>query len=90
MTGLDACLRAGADVIVNTDADNQYDGASHPRSREAGARRTAPTSSSASARSSDIDDFSPLKKLLQRLGSSVVRAILGHRRARRGERVPRV
>src|SRR5262245_34334300 len=24
MTGLDACLRAGADVIVNTDADNQY------------------------------------------------------------------
>ncbi|HET8707234.1 MAG TPA: glycosyltransferase family 2 protein, partial [Pseudomonadales bacterium] len=24
MTGLDACLRLGADVIVNTDADNQY------------------------------------------------------------------
>src|SRR6185436_20314186 len=24
MAGLDACLRAGADVIVNTDADNQY------------------------------------------------------------------
>ncbi|MGD9700702.1 glycosyltransferase family 2 protein, partial [Acinetobacter sp.] len=24
MSGLDACLRLGADVIVNTDADNQY------------------------------------------------------------------
>ena len=24
MTGLDTCLRLGADVIVNTDADNQY------------------------------------------------------------------
>ncbi|WP_290146321.1 glycosyltransferase, partial [uncultured Dubosiella sp.] len=26
MAGLDACLRNGADIIVNTDADNQYDG----------------------------------------------------------------
>src|SRR3954451_15842332 len=25
--GLDACLKLGADVVVNTDADNQYDGA---------------------------------------------------------------
>ena len=25
MAGLDACLRRGADIIVNTDADNQYD-----------------------------------------------------------------
>src|SRR3954447_7298352 len=25
--GLDACLKLGADVIVNTDADNQYSGA---------------------------------------------------------------
>ena len=30
MTGIDACLRAGADIIVNTDADNQYRGASIP------------------------------------------------------------
>ena len=28
--GLDACLRQGADVIVNTDADNQYDAADIP------------------------------------------------------------
>ena len=26
MAGLDACLRNGADIIVNTDADNQYCG----------------------------------------------------------------
>ena len=27
MAGMDACLRLGADIIVNTDADNQYCGA---------------------------------------------------------------
>ena len=31
MSGLDACLRLGADVIVNTDADNQYCGADIPK-----------------------------------------------------------
>lgn len=30
MTGLDACLRLGADVIVNTDADNQYEASDIP------------------------------------------------------------
>ena len=30
MAGLDACLRLGADVIVNTDADNQYPGERDP------------------------------------------------------------
>src|SRR3954463_10729728 len=29
--GLDACLKLGADVIVNTDADNQYDASAIPR-----------------------------------------------------------
>src|SRR5881409_2434014 len=29
--GLDACLKLGADVIVNTDADNQYDGRDIPK-----------------------------------------------------------
>src|SRR5690348_4786643 len=29
--GLDACLKLGADVIVNTDADNQYSGADVPK-----------------------------------------------------------
>jgi glycosyltransferase involved in cell wall biosynthesis len=31
MAGLDACLRLGADVIVNTDADHQYPGHEIPR-----------------------------------------------------------
>jgi glycosyltransferase involved in cell wall biosynthesis len=76
MTGLDACLRAGADVIVNTDADNQYQGASIPDlvapilSGEAemvvGERPIA-----------TIDDFSRIKKVLQKLGSSVVRRFSG-------------
>ena len=76
MTGLDACLRAGADVIVNTDADNQYQGASIPdlvapildgeADMVVGERPIA-----------DIDDFSRIKKLLQRLGSSVVRRFSG-------------
>ena len=31
MAGLDACLKAGADIIVNTDADNQYCAADIPK-----------------------------------------------------------
>jgi glycosyltransferase involved in cell wall biosynthesis len=70
--GLDACLKLGADVIVNTDADNQYRGADIPRllapilAGEAdmvvGDREVA-----------GIEHFSRVKKLLQRLGSWVVR-----------------
>jgi glycosyltransferase involved in cell wall biosynthesis len=76
MTGLDACLRAGADVIVNTDADNQYQGSSIPD-------LVAPVLSGdaemvVGERPIDtIDDFSRTKKFLQRLGSSVVRRFSG-------------
>ena len=76
LTGIDACLRAGADVIVNTDADNQYQGTSIPdlvapvlagdADMVVGERPIA-----------SIDDFSPTKKLLQRTGSSVVRRFSG-------------
>ena len=31
MAGLDSCLKLGADIIVNTDADNQYNGKDIPR-----------------------------------------------------------
>src|SRR5918992_4222595 len=31
LAGLDACLKLGADVVVNTDADNQYDASDIPR-----------------------------------------------------------
>jgi glycosyltransferase involved in cell wall biosynthesis len=70
--GIDTALKLGADVIVNTDADNQYCGADVAKlvkpivegradmvvgDREVGG----------------IEHFSPLKKMLQRLGSWVVR-----------------
>ncbi|HUE47029.1 MAG TPA: glycosyltransferase family 2 protein, partial [Aestuariivirgaceae bacterium] len=76
MAGLEASLEAGADVIVNTDADNQYRASCIPALVEpilagraqmvVGARPIA-----------DIPTFSPLKKLLQRLGSWTVRVASG-------------
>jgi len=75
-TGLDACLRAGADIIVNTDADNQYDGGSV-------AAIVAPVAAGdadmvvGERPIADIDDFSRTKKTFQRLGSSVVRRFSG-------------
>jgi glycosyltransferase involved in cell wall biosynthesis len=74
--GLDACLKLGADVIVNTDADNQYEGADVPKLVEPilagqadmviGDRRT-----------DRIEHFSPAKKRLQRWGRAVVRRASG-------------
>jgi glycosyltransferase involved in cell wall biosynthesis len=70
--GLDAALKLGADVIVNTDADNQYYGPDIHKLVEpilagnadmvVGDRQVM-----------TIEHFSPLKKALQRLGSWVVR-----------------
>jgi glycosyltransferase involved in cell wall biosynthesis len=75
-TGLDACLRLGADIIVNTDGDNQYPAAEIPRliapilAGEAdmviGDRQPA-----------TVAHFSPLKRLLQALGSWAVRLTSG-------------
>ena len=48
--GLDACLKLGADVIVNTDADNQYYAADIPKLVAPDPGRHAPTWSSATAR----------------------------------------
>ena len=72
--GLDACLKLGADLVVNTDADNQYSGADVPKlvapilAGEAdmvvGDRRVA-----------TIEHFSGRKKALQRAGSWVVRRL---------------
>lgn len=72
MTGLDACLNLGADVIVNTDADNQYNAEDIP----ALVRPILDKSSDivVGARPIEaIEHFSPLKKILQKLGSWVVR-----------------
>jgi glycosyltransferase involved in cell wall biosynthesis len=70
--GIDTALKLGADVIVNTDADNQYHGPDIVKlvrpilegraDMVIGDREV-----------SGIDHFSPLKKTLQRLGSWVVR-----------------
>lgn len=72
--GIEAALRLGADVIVNTDADNQYGGECIPDlvrpivAREAdmvvGARPI-----------DEIEEFSWAKRRLQRLGSWVVRKV---------------
>ena len=63
--GLDACLKLGADVIVNTDADNQYDGARHPQAGRAH-RRGPRRHGRRRPRGRTIEHFSPLKKRLQR------------------------
>ena len=76
MAGLDACLRLGADVIVNTDADNQYEAGDIPK-------LIAPIVNGESAivvgarPITEIEHFSPLKKQLQKLGSWVVRVASG-------------
>jgi glycosyltransferase involved in cell wall biosynthesis len=74
--GLDASLKLGADVIVNTDADNQYSGADVPKlvapilagqaDMVVGDRQVA-----------TIAHFSAAKKALQRVGSWVVRRLSG-------------
>ncbi|MEA3232343.1 MAG: glycosyltransferase family 2 protein [Thermodesulfobacteriota bacterium] len=71
MTGIEACIERGADIIVNTDADNQYNAECIPDlvnpilNNEAeiviGARPIQ-----------DIAHFSTIKKLLQRLGTWAV------------------
>jgi glycosyltransferase involved in cell wall biosynthesis len=74
--GLDACLKLGADIIVNTDADNQYRGADVPR-------LVAPLLAGeadmviGNRETDQIEHFSPLKKRLQRWGSAVVRRASG-------------
>jgi len=74
--GLEAALKAGADIVVHTDADNQYAAADIPvliapiRAGRAdivvGARPIG-----------EIAHFSTAKKVLQRLGSRVVRLLSG-------------
>lgn len=72
MSGLEAALDAGADVIVNTDADNQYDARDIPTLTQPILRREADMVVGARP----IDEtahFSWMKKKLQRLGSWAVR-----------------
>src|SRR5215213_4971598 len=70
--GLDASLKLGADVVVNTDADNQYSAADIPKLVAPIVRGDADMVIG-DREVMSIEHFSPLKKLLQRLGSWVVR-----------------
>jgi glycosyltransferase involved in cell wall biosynthesis len=76
MAGLDACLRLGADVIVNIDADNQYSGAEIPRLiapiLEGKAEMVVGNRGVAT-----LEHFSWTKRRLQTLGSWVVRKVSG-------------
>jgi glycosyltransferase involved in cell wall biosynthesis len=69
--GLEACLRQGADIIVNTDADNQYEAKDIPRLVEpllAGRAEIVV----GDRQVKDLQSFSPLKRKLQVLGSWVI------------------
>src|ERR671914_2787011 len=70
--GLDACLKLGADIVVNTDADNQYYGGDIPK-LVAPILRGDADMVVGDRETDSIEHFSPLKKRLQRLGSAVVR-----------------
>jgi len=70
--GLDAGLKLGADVIVNTDADNQYHGGDIVK-LVAPILRGEADMVVGDRQVMTIEHFSPLKKTLQRLGSWVVR-----------------
>jgi len=72
--GVDACLRLGADIIVNTDGDNQYAGRDIPRLCEPILRGEADIVIG-DRQTDSVAHFSPLKKRLQRTGSAVVRAL---------------
>ena len=72
MSGIDACLKFGADVIVNTDADNQYNADDIPKLVEPILQHRAELVIGARPIET-IEHFSPAKKLLQKLGSWVVR-----------------
>jgi len=72
MAGLDACLKLGADVIVNTDADNQYNADDIPLLVQPILDGKADVVIGARP-ISEIDHFPLIKKVLQKLGSLVVR-----------------
>jgi glycosyltransferase involved in cell wall biosynthesis len=77
-SGLDTCLGLGADIIVNTDGDNQYPGR-HIPSLVAPILRQEADLVIGDRQTGTVEHFSPVKKLLQSWGSRVVRAASGTR-----------
>jgi len=72
--GLDKALELGADIIVNTDADNQYRGSDIPRLVQPILAKKADIVIG-DRQIDKIQEFSWLKKRLQKFGSYVVRKV---------------
>jgi glycosyltransferase involved in cell wall biosynthesis len=72
MTGIETCLSLGADVIVNTDADNQYDGRDIATLVQPIVEKRADMVIGARP-IQQTEHFSWIKKRLQLIGSAVVR-----------------
>lgn len=76
MVGLDACLHLGADIIVNTDADNQYNGADIPKLIDPILKGKADMVIG-DRQINNVAYFSPIKKQLQKIGTWVIRNVSG-------------
>lgn len=76
MAGIHACIELGADIIVNTDADNQYNAEDIPKLIQPILDGTAEFVVGERP-ISNIEHFSPLKKMFQKIGSWFVRTISG-------------
>jgi len=74
--GIEACLKFGADVIVNTDADNQYNGADIPKLIQPILNRSAEMVIG-TRNIHEHKEFPYIKKQLQKLGSWVVMKLSG-------------
>lgn len=74
--GIDAALKLGADIIVNTDADNQYDASAIPALIKPIVDGTADVVVG-DRDTSSVQEFSRLKRYLQGLGTSVVQRFSG-------------
>ncbi|MBR1540339.1 MAG: glycosyltransferase family 2 protein [Clostridia bacterium] len=71
MTGIDECLKNGADIIVNIDGDHQYSGKDIPKLIEPIINGHADIVIG----ERQIEKFSPVKRFLQKLGSFFVRLL---------------
>ncbi len=76
MTGLSACVKLGADVVVNTDGDNQYSAEDIPQLVRPIVENRAEIVIGARPIAA-IEHFSVSKKILQKIGSWVVRKVSG-------------
>jgi len=76
MNGLNACLDLGADIIVNTDGDNQYQGSDIANLVQPLIKGEADIVVG-DRQTETIEDFGLVKKKLQKMGSMVVRLLSG-------------